>query len=37
VNLSPSPDMVDIEPGFRWMRLLRSETTEATLNLRNLS
>ena len=37
VNLSPAPDMVDIEPGFRWMRCLRSETTEVVLNIRNRS
>ena len=31
--VSPSPDMLDIQSGFRWIRCLRSETTEATLNL----
>lgn len=29
---SPSPDMLDIEPGPRWIRSIRSETTEVTLN-----
>lgn len=33
--LSPSPDLVDVTPFSGWMRLLRSETTEATLRLRN--
>ena len=31
--VSPAPDMLDIQSGFRWIRCLRSETTEATLNL----
>ena len=31
--VSPSPDMLDIQSGFRWIRTLRSETTEVTLNL----
>ena len=35
VILSPSPDMIDIEPGFRWIRAQRSETTSVVLNVRN--
>ena len=31
--ISPEPDMLDIQAGFRWIRCLRSETTEVTLNL----
>jgi len=31
--INPEPDMLDIQSGFRWMRCLRSETTEVTLNL----
>jgi len=31
--ISPSPDMLDIATGFRWIRCLRSETTEARLSL----
>ena len=31
--VSPAPDMLDIQSGFRWIRCLRSETTETTLNL----
>lgn len=30
--ISPAPDMLNIEPGFRWLRCLRSETTEVILN-----
>ena len=30
--ISPSPDMLNIEPGFRWLRALRSQTTELVLN-----
>lgn len=33
--LSPSPDMIDIESGFRWFRALRSETTELVIELQN--
>lgn len=33
--LSPSPDMIDIESGFRWFRALRSETTELVIQLQN--
>ena len=29
--ISPSPDMLNIEPGFGYIRLLRSETTETVL------
>lgn len=29
--ISPSPDMINIEPGFGHIRLTRSETTEAIL------
>lgn len=29
--ISPSPDMLNIEPGFRWFRCLRSETTEVVV------
>ncbi len=35
VVVSPSPDMLDIQPGFGWIRGLRSETTEMTLQLVN--
>ena len=35
VVTSPEPDMLDIEPGFGWLRCIRSETTEATLRLVN--
>lgn len=31
--ISPAPDMLDIQAGFRWIRLQRSETTEAVLHL----
>ena len=31
--VGPSPDMLDIQSGFRWIRCLRSETTEATIHL----
>jgi hypothetical protein len=31
VITSPSPDMLNIEPGFAYIRLIRSETTEALL------
>lgn len=36
VIISPGPDHIDVEPGPRWLRFLRSETTEATLNVRNM-
>ena len=32
VITGPSPDMLNIEPGFAYIRLLRSETTEAVLH-----
>ena len=36
VVISPSPgDMLNIEPGFQYLRCLRSETTEAVLAGRN--
>ena len=35
VIINPSPDMIDIESGFGWLRGLRSETTEMTLQLVN--
>lgn len=34
--ISPSPDMIDIEAGFRWVRCLRSETTEVLLQCQML-
>jgi hypothetical protein len=34
--LDPSPDMIDIEPGFEYVRLLRSETTEVILKLQQM-
>ena len=30
---SPSPDLIDIEPGGRWLRTLRSETTEVVVSM----
>jgi len=32
VIVSPAPDIVDIETGFRYLRCLRSETTSVILN-----
>lgn len=29
--ITPGPDMLNIEPGFRWLRALRSETTAVVL------
>lgn len=34
--ISPSPDMIDIEPGFAYVRCLRSLTTSVILQLQNL-
>jgi hypothetical protein len=31
-NILPGPDMLNIEPGFRWLRCIRSETTEVILS-----
>ena len=31
--VGPAPDMIDIEPGFAYVRCLRSETTEVTLQV----
>lgn len=31
--INPEPDMLDIQAGFRWLRCLRSETTEAVIHL----
>ena len=33
--INPSPDMIDIEPGFAYLRATRSETTELILTLQN--
>ena len=33
VITSPGPDMLNIEPGFGWIRCLRSETTECRLGV----
>ena len=32
--ISPSPDMIDIEPGFNYLRCIRSETTSVLLQAR---
>ena len=34
--VSPSPDMIDIEPGFNYLRCQRSETTEVVLHAQML-
>jgi len=34
--ISPSPDLINIEPGWRWIRCQRSETTEVIVNGRVL-
>lgn len=34
-NVSPSPDMIDINTGPRWFRALRSETTEGVLAIQD--
>ena len=35
--ISPGPDLIDIEPGFYFIRALRSETTSVILETQNLT
>ena len=34
--IDPAPDMIDIEPGFAYVRCLRSETTTVVLHVQNI-